>query len=229
MNVINPLSELERAQQQLQTERERDLGRTCNEDGDGFRKTELFSDYPPGPSHTLTPVVMQNAKENPGLSTGRVSESAEIPSESNQRISDLLTLTLKPAEPSIDQIRMGDQSDTESGAFFSECPQETPEFAEEEEMEPDFLLEVKMEEEEEELPEQPEGVIRDTGKKTKKSKKKEALAQRSVHDVEVHWTEEPPELQEIIDMSSFTDGIYICEVSQAAQIFSLISLEIFLL
>ena len=219
MNLTNPPERAQqfRAESYPESERARDLGLTCDAD-DGFRRTGLFSDYPPGgPSQSLTPVVMQNAKENPKLS-----------SESNQRISDLLTL--KPAEPTIDQIRMGDQSDTESGALFSECPQDftsqvTSEFTEEEEeMEPDFLLEVKMEEEEEEeqeeqpeQPEQPESVIRDTGKKTKKSKKKE------VHDVEVHWTEEPPELQEIIDMSSFTDGIYICEVSQAAQIFSLIS------
>ena len=35
-----------------------------------------------------------------------------------------------------------------------------------------------------------ENVIRDTGKKTRKSKKKEALREKSVHEVEVHWTEE---------------------------------------
>ena len=35
-----------------------------------------------------------------------------------------------------------------------------------------------------------ENVIRDTGKKSKKSRKKEAVPEKSVHEVEVHWTEE---------------------------------------
>ena len=35
-----------------------------------------------------------------------------------------------------------------------------------------------------------ENVIRDTGKKSKKSRKKEAAPEKSVHEVEVHWTEE---------------------------------------
>ena len=35
-----------------------------------------------------------------------------------------------------------------------------------------------------------ENVIRDTGKKSKKARKKEAVPEKSVHEVEVHWTEE---------------------------------------
>ena len=72
------------------------------------------------------------------------------------------------------------RSQTDTGVLFSQYTQDqtaqhTPGFAEgEEEAEQDFLLEVKMEEEEE---------------------------------------PEAPELQEILDISSFTDGIYICEVS----------------
>ena len=217
MNITDPL-ERERAQHfhaKSYPESERDL--SLSRDDDGFRRTELFSDYPPGPSQSLTPVMMQNAKENPGLSTARESEIAEIPSESNHRISDLLTL--RSAEPTTAQIRMGDdqslrsETDTESEALFSDCPQdptsqETPGFTEEEEMEPDFLLDVKMEVEEEEEEEPLEKVIRNTGRK---SKKKKALAL------------ETPELEEMIDMSSFTDGIYICEVSQAAQMSNIFS------
>ena len=91
-------------------------------------------------------------------------------SESNRRITDLLTL--EPAIPSLDQIRM--RSETDSGAVIS---QETPGFAEEEdeEAERDFLpqVEVKIEGEEQ---------------------------------------VETPELEEMIDLASFTDSIYICEV-----------------
>ena len=163
MNNTNPLSQLEKAEQ-VRTESYRGSergsasGLTCN--GDGFRKTELFSDYPPGASQSLTPVVMQNAKEIPGLSISattdvfRESGSADINmlSESHHQISHFLTL-----QPALDQSRMGDQpsqEDQEEG---------------EEGLEQDFLMEVKL---------------------------------------------ETPELEEMIDMSSFTEGIYICEVSR---------------
>ena len=106
---------------------ERDFPLTC--DDDGFRKTELFSDYQPGPSHSLAPVVMQNAKHNPGLSSATTDEFREShslapvvmqnakhnpglstattdefrESEPNQRPSDLLPL--QPASPIIDHGR----------------------------------------------------------------------------------------------------------------------------
>ena len=166
MNESNPLSALEKPQQ-FQAERYH------GSDG-GFCGTELYSDYLPGPYNSLTPVVLENAKEIPGLSTA-TSQIANMSSESNHEISDFLTL--QTAQPITDQNTLGEQifrSETQNGAPLvsdhhqeQQTSQDTPEFAETE-AEEDFLLEVKIEE------------------------------------------EEPPE--EIIDMSSFTDGIYICEV-----------------
>ena len=154
MNNTIPLSELERTQQ-FQYERYSDGGLTCHDDG--FRRTEIFADYPPGPSQSLTPVVLQSATENPSLSTATTDEfterrSAEMLSESDHQLSDLFTL--EPAIPSLDQSRME---------------------AEEEEAETDFLPPVEVKIEGEEQP-------------------------------------ETPGLEEMIDLSSFTDGIYICEV-----------------
>ena len=165
-----PVRQQEGPVEQFQTERD-NVPLSCDEDlQNGSRETELFYGYNPG--HSLTPVVMQNAKENPGLSTAttadfRGSDSANMLSETNHRTSDLVTL--EPTQPTKDQCRQ----DSDSGAMFSQYLEDQT-AQDEGEGEPDFLLEVKMEEEED--PEQ-------------------------------------PELQDIIDMSSFTDGIYICEVS----------------